>query len=305
MTKPIKLTLSELREGMRVFLDFPDVERSFQTEAEKAISKILLTKAQNGGRDPTDVLTDYLDAGADTEERMRVIIGFSRGSLEKVKRVYEAIFPGESWSRIRHDENIRRRIANFLINPQREETFVPPFIRKNFFLPANWIELLQDRDYLQPTIQDNMKSKYAVSTGDALEERVRTIAIESGYAQQKGPVTIVDNKEVDIAIPDTSNPQVLIMSSYQLTTSSSQSSKANEQTRMYEDVRRYNSSRGQRNRPDTLFINVIDGGGWRARPNDLQTLWSECDYCFPYSRLNELKDVLQYHYPLPANTIIV
>ena len=36
---------------------------------------------------------------------------------------------------------------------------------------------------------------------------------------------------------------------------------------MYQDVRSYNSSRSQRNKPDVLFINVIDGGGWLARPN--------------------------------------
>ena len=301
MTEPRKLTLSQLREGMRVFLDFPDIEDSFQAEAVKTVDRILLAKAQNGGRDPVDVLTDYLDAGVDTEERMRVIIGFSQGSLEKVKRVYEAIFPGESWSRMRYDENIRRRISAFLINPQGEEIFVPPFIRKNFFLPDNWIELLQDGDYLQSTILGNLQSKYAVAIGDALEDRVRAIAIESGYDQQKGPVAIVDNKEVDIAIPDTSNPRILIMSSYQLTTSSSQSSKANEQTRMYEDVRRYNSSRGQRDKPDVLFVNVIDGGGWLKRPNDLQAMWRECDYCFPSSRLDEFKDVLSYSDSLQSN----
>ena len=300
MTNPRKLTLDELREGMQVFLDFPDVEDSFQVESEKAVDRILLTKAQNGGRDPVDVLTDYLDAGADTEERMRVIVGFSRGSLEKLKRVYEAIFPGKSWSRIRHDENIRRRIAAFLINPQGEETFVPPFIRKNFLLPEDWIDLLQDRDYLQPIVQGTMQSKYAVAIGDALEERVRTISVDSGYTQQKGSVAIVDDKEVDIAIPNTSDPRILVMSSYQLTTSSAQSSKANEQARMYEDVRRHNNSRGRRNSPDVLFINVIDGGGWLERPNDLQTMWSSCDYCFPNSRLDELNDVLRHSYPLQS-----
>ena len=295
MAEPRKLTIEELRAGMQVFLDFPDVERTLQQEVEQTVNRILLSKAQNGGRDPVDVLTDYLDAGGDTEERLKVIIGFSSGSLERVKRIYESMFPGESWTRLRYDEHIRRRIASFLINPEAAEVFVPEFIKKSFFLPDNWIELLQDGDYLQAIVQGNTQSKYAVSIGDALEEEVRRVVADSGFSQEKGAVSIVDDKEVDVAIPNTSEPQVLIMSSYQLTTSSAQSSKANEQLRMYQDVRNYNSSRGQRNNPDVLFINVIDGGGWLARPRDLQTMWRECDYCFTLSSLDGLRDVLNHY----------
>lgn len=296
MPEPRKLTLEELRSGMRVFLEFPDVERSLQEEVDRTIDKILLSKAQNGGRPPVDVLTDYLDAGRDTEERLKVVIGFSRGSLERVKRIYEAMFPGARWSRLWHDEEKRRRIAGFLINQHDDEIFVPPFIRSNFFLPDNWIELLQDEDYLQAIVQGNMQSKYAVGMGEALEAEARQVVEDAGFSHGKGPVFIVDDKEVDIAIPDTSEPQVLIMSSYQITTSSAQSSKANEQLRMYQDVRSYNSSRSQRNKPDVLFVNVIDGGGWLARPNDLQTMWRECDYCFSLASLHGLREVLQHYF---------
>ena len=280
---------------MQVFLDFPNVERTLRREIEQVVNRILLSEAQNGGRNPVDVMTEYLDAGRDTEERMRVIIGFSRGSLERVKRIYEAMFPGVSWSRLRYDEEKRRRIAAFLVNQNDEEIFVPQFIRSNFFLPDNWIELLQDKGYLQAIAQGNMQPKYAVGIGDALESEARRVVENSWFDHDKGPVSIVDDKEVDIAIPDTSEPQILIMSSYQITTSSAQSSKANEQLRMYQDVRSHNSSRGQRNKPDVLFVNVIDGGGWLARPNDLQTMWRECDYCFSLASLDGLRSVLDYH----------
>ena len=295
MAEPRKLTLEELRSGMQVFLDFPDVEQALQEEVEQTVNKILLSQAQNGGRPPIDVLTDYLDAGRDTEERLKVVIGFSRGSLERVKRIYEAMFPGARWSRLWHDEEKRRRIAGFLVNQHDDEIFVPPFIRSNFFLPDNWIELLQDSDYLQAIVQGNLQSQYATDIGYALEDKIGEIVDDAGHSHEKGKVGIVDSKEVDIAIPDIDAPRILIMSSYQLTTGSSQSSKANEQLRMYQDVRSYNSSRSQRNKPDVLFINVIDGGGWLARPNDLQTMWRECDYCFSLASLDGLRDVLDYH----------
>ena len=295
MAEPRKLTLEELKAGMSVFLDFPDVERSLRLGVEQTVNRILLSRAQNGGRHPVDVLADYLDAGRDTEERLKVIIGFSSGSLERVKRIYEAMFPGVRWSRLWHDEEKRRRIAAFLINQHDDETFVPQFIRNNFFLPSNWIELLQDRDFLQAIVQGNLQSQYATDIGYALENEIGDIVSAAGHPHEKGKVGIVDSKEVDIAIPDTETPRILIMSSYQLTTGSSQGSKANEQLRMYQDVRNHNSSRNQRNNPDVLFINVIDGGGWLARPNDLQTMWHECDYCFSLSSLDGLRDVLQHY----------
>ena len=297
MTPPRKLTFDELREGMRVFLDFPRVESAFQEEAERTVERILLAKARNGGRDPIDVLSEYLDAGPDTEERLKIMTGFSHGSLEKLKRIYAAMFPRASWSAIRRDEGIRRRIAAFLIEPRREAALVPQFIRRNFALPDNWIESLQDRAYMQAVVQGGMQSKYSVAIGDALEGAVRDLAVAAGCSQEKGAVQIVDDKEVDAAIPDTTNPRILIMSSYQLTTSSSQSSKANEQARMYEDVRRHNASRSRRGMANVQFVNVIDGGGWLERPKDLQTMWSECDYCFPHSRIDGLKAVLDYFYP--------
>ena len=245
MVEPRKLTLQELRDGMQVFLDFPNIEEELQEEIEQTVDRILLAQAQNGGRPPVDVLTDYLNARNvnDMEERMKVIIGFSSGSLEKVKRIYEGIYPGESWSRLRRDEDKRRRIASFIAFPEAEEFFIPPFIRRSFFLPDNWIELLQDRDYLEAVVHGNMQSRYAVRMGEALEGEIRKIVTDVGLSSRKGKVGIVDNKEVDIAIPNTDEPQILIMSSYQLTTSSAQSSKANEQLRMYQDIGNHNRRR--------------------------------------------------------------
>ena len=294
MVQPRKLTLEELRSGMQVFLYFPPVEQAIQEEVKQLVSNILLSKAKNGGRPPVDVMADYLNAGTDTEERIKVVTGFSRGSLEKVKRVYEAMFPGESWSKIWRDEKKRRRIAAFLVNQTDAEIFVPPFIRHNFFLPANWIALLQDEAYLQALVRGNMQSKYAVRIGEALEDETREVVESAGFRHGRGAVAIVDDKQVDVAIPDTSGPRFLIMASYQMTTSSAQSSKANEQLRMYQDVRHHNGSRRQRDQRDVLFINVIDGGGWLARPNDLKIMWRGCDYCFSRSSLGGLREVLQH-----------
>ncbi|MGI9305705.1 MAG: DpnII family type II restriction endonuclease [Gammaproteobacteria bacterium] len=292
---PVKITFAELTASMRVFLDFPAVEDAVRGEIRKIIGKIMLSKAQNGGRPPVDVLTDYLNAGQDAEMRLKFIIGFAGGSLEKVKRVYEALFPGKPWNEIKHNEKVRRRIAAFLVAPQAEQTYIPRFIGESFFLPANWIQLLQDGEYLQAVARNILQSKYAVGMGVALEECIRAAVADCGYESDKGAVAIVDDKEVDIAVPNLNKPRILIMSSYLLTTASSQTSKAHEQARMYQDVQTHNRRRRQRDRSEILFVNVVDGGGWLARQRDLHRMWQECDYCFSLAKLNDFKQVLAHY----------
>lgn len=295
MSAPQKITLDELRSGMRVFLDFPEVDAGLQAKATATLGDIMLSRAQNGGRPPLDVLSDYLDAGADTPNRLQFVIGLSGGSLERMKRIYEAMFPSKSWSAMKTDPEIRRRLAAFLLDPQSAEIFIPRFVAESFTLPRNWIQLLRDETFLRPVAYNLAQSYYATSIGAALEESVREIVSACGYSSEKGAVAFVDDKEVDVAVPDIESPRVLIMSSYQLTTSSSQSSKANEQARMYQYVQDYNRRRRRRGRPNAAFVNVIDGGGWLARSRDLETMWHGCDYCFPHSGLRGLDQVLRYH----------
>ena len=103
-------------------------------------------------------------------------------------------------------------------------------------------------------------------------------------------------KEVDVAVPNLQSPRVLIMSSYNVTTASAQSTRAREQQKMFEDVRRYNESRGQREQPDVQFINVIDGGGWLSRVRDLQIMHQYCNYALAAGHLEgHLPGILHHH----------
>ena len=64
---------------------------------------------------------------------------------------------------------------------------------------------------------------------------------------------------------------------------------------MYALVKQHNGRRAQLNNPDVLFINIIDGGGWLARSKDLQSIWANCDYIFPLSRMDGLQEVLAHY----------
>ena len=82
----LKQSLEELKNGMHIFLHFPAVEKSIEHESQNILQKILLSKTRNGDRLSHDVLVDYLNAGEDTDLRLKLLIGFAGGSYEKISK---------------------------------------------------------------------------------------------------------------------------------------------------------------------------------------------------------------------------
>lgn len=241
-------------------------------------------------------MENYLSVsnGRQFEARLRIISGFSNGSLELLKRISKALFD-KTLPEVRKSRKDVRRLAEFLVDPENEKAFVPPFVRANFAIEPEWFNLLQDQAYMRRVAQKNIQPMYAVQTGLSLEGEIRKIIIETGYGVGKGPVAILDDKEVDVAVPNTDQPRILIMSSYQLTTASSQTSKANEQVDKYQKIQIFNSARRQREKPDIQFINVLDGGGWLDRQRDLEVMYKNCDYCLTNACLYQLRDIAKFH----------
>ena len=154
------------------------------------------------------------------------------------------------------------------------------------------MELLKDEQYMARVARGALLPKYSAKMGFELERRVAEVVTSLGLSWEKGAVEMVNNKEVDLAIPNTAAPQVQVMVSYSLTTSSSQTQRANEQASMYSSVQNFNRSRVKRGE-DCVFVNVLDGGGWLERKNDLEVLWKNCDYCFCYNTLGKFKSLLK------------
>ena len=148
---------------------------------------------------------------------------------------------------------------------------------------------------MEREISRSLRSKYSVNIGIALEDKVREIADRLNVTHEKGHVNLVDNKEVDVAIPNLETPTLLIMVSYSVTTSSSQTQRANEQSRMYDHIQSDNRSRSRAGMKPVVFANVIDGGGWIARDRDLTQMWRNCDYCFSYQDFDDLSRLIEEH----------
>lgn len=282
---------------MSVFLHFPQVEKEIRKEIEGLVNRIIAQEIPSDISDDVELLTAYLSER--TEEKLKILVGLSGGSIEKLRRVFLLFFPKRSWNEISSDAELRKMICTFLLYPEKYPA-VPQFIQDSFRLSKNWHDLIQDRNILTAVATNSKRSQYAVAVGKALEEAIARVVSDAGYQYEKGGVDLVDNKEVDLAIPDTNSPLVLIMSSYSLTTSSSQSSRANEQARMYDDVQTHNRRRRDGRR--VHLVNVIDGGGWIERVKDLEKIYKNSDACFSFSTLKQLGQFLLFLKYLPTKT---
>lgn len=158
---------------------------------------------------------------------------------------------------------------------------MPPlltYIRCCFRLRKGWIEALKDVEQVTAMVIDSCKSSYAVKCGLAQEKKIKALLHSMNISHEKGSCQIVNDKEVDVIIRSLDCPRILIMSSYQITTGSGQTARANEQTLMYEDLARYNRKKKEADK--VLMWNVIDGGRWLERNSDLDTILKNADTNF-------------------------
>ena len=297
MEKPAKITINQLKKGMQVFLNFPQVENAMERAAHERITAGAFVGQVNKGQPGTaDDIVSLLavQTAREYQERLKLLIATSAGSFEVMDRVCMVICPKQStWGRRQASKEATKAIARFLTSPD-EFPDVPRYVRERLRLPTDFLDRMAND--ISREVHQSLQSLYNTRSGLAVEEAINSIVTQTGYKYEKGQVSIVDNKEVDIAVPELVLPRILIMASYQLTTASSQSQRAREQQVMYQHVGAYNDLRDNRGTPDVQLVNVIDGGGWLARSKDLAEMHRYCDYALAVSHLaDHLPPILRYH----------
>lgn len=110
--------------------------------------------------------------------------------------------------------------------------------------------------------------------------------IEYGFTFETGDLNELLDKEVlekrtmDFIIPNKVNPQVIIESSFLVTTSSAQGDKSKTEGNIKKLIGKYY--------PNTKFIGFVDGIGWYVRKGDLKRMVAAYDDVFTFHR-TELK----------------
>ena len=294
MRKSDKQSFAELVAATSHFLIFDAVEKDIAQEVETRTRDQLMQAPRNGDS-RNDILLRYLSgANADhAKERLRFLLSLIGGSFERFQRLYEAEWPHKTVADFWKDNETLPIIVGLLLGEQSIQTELPKFVKRFFILPDDWLDRLQDPILTTNLVASKLTSKYSVAVGNALEKAFRKAVATITPHYVKGKVRIVENKEVDIAIPNIHEPEIMVMCSYNLTTSSSQTSRAHEQERMYEGLQKHNRLTRTNGGKAAILVNIVDGGGWLSRHKDHRRMYESCDYYFAHSQLDKFRSLIQ------------
>lgn len=219
------------------------------------------------------------------------------------KRFIEKDF-GNEWGRIRifrkmrQDDEFAVSIARMFIEGRSNQLLseqVADFYLDQLQLPDKWSDVIHDKTMIGNIVRKKLFGEYHDLKGLYVEKMIKSyldsLEKEFNICYEQGQVSFL-GKEVDIAIPSLENPIVMVMVSYMETTSSGQTTRANEQQALYEKI----IGKNVRYAPiERVFVNVVDGAGWLARRSDLRKMHAGCHYCLNLNTLNDLeKIVLRY-----------
>jgi len=305
---PSKLTFNEYLCSATIFLYDLDVEGKFNAQIESEANQIRSANIGHGRPDAGDVLDFLLNQG----DALKRILGILRIPQEKFMRIVSLVRELDApltevmskrvnereWNIEKIERKIRensghnpfaQRIVAILLNGYNDaklKATLPQVYRERLRLETlNEYTTEQDLCF---KLKDRNMASYNAMKGFAVEERIKEQVRISHQTYAQGACAFVDRK-VDLMVPCAVDPRILIMSSYDETTSSGQSTRASDMITLYQNLQH------KRMQGDTehYFVNVVDGGGWLARREDLKRMWKACDFCLNINTLPQLKDIIE------------
>lgn len=293
-----KISWDEVIKSSTVFYNNKLFEAHFESFLQDKIKDI--KSANIGSRQPTkEDLIKFIVGQPDPLKRIIGILGLPQ---EKFLRIISALRRlhgdfGSEWSMekvtklVKSDPHsdfagdIIDAFLNGYSNPKLEDAF-PDYYRERLHLRT--LNEFQDEATLRMKLKDQYSATYTDMKGEFIENLIKQKAIDAGTLYQDGKFSLC-NVTADVLIPNRENPCIVIMSSYQETTSSNQTVKARDMIQCFQKIQEYNINRHK----NIIFINLADGGGWLARRSDLRKLYDACHYFLNIEYLDHLKTIIR------------
>lgn len=293
-----KISWDEVIKTSTVFYNNRIFEARFDQFLTQKINEI--KDANIGSKQPTkeDVI-HFIMSQSDPLKRIIGILGLPQ---EKFLRIISALrrmqgnFDSE-WSMDKvtkkvkanpHSEFSELIIDTFLTgytNPKLEDA-LPEYYRDRLHLMT--LGEFTDENALRTNLKNQYAPNYSDMKGEFIENLIRQQVIEAGTLYDAGRFKLCD-VTADVIVPDKDRPCVVIMSSYQETTASNQTTKARDMLACFQSIERYNINHNKK----VVFVNFADGGGWLARRSDLRKLYDGCHYFLNLEYLPQLKTIIQ------------
>lgn len=308
MLKPNeKMNFDEFVKNFTPLYKDAELEKRFKERVDKTAQNLLKFQRRKSHNE-TQTLIGFLRAD---REFLNIMLSLVNLSSEKFKRILSAErFAqgdyGVEWNlakvlkNIKEDDNYAKRIAELFLEGRQNKTLakqVADFDLAQIELPEQWEKLIRDEKFIKNRILYKLRGEYSDAKGKAVEgvvlAKLKGLQEKYGLTFEHGQVKQVQ-KEVDYSIPSCSDPFVMIMISYMETTSSTQTTRANEQNSMYQKVEGLNV---RYPKEEIALVNVIDGAGWLARRSDLIKMHRGCHYPLTLKMLDQLEPICLRYVP--------
>jgi len=183
-------------------------------------------------------------------------------------------------------------VANLLVDGKRDRGLAA-YIPRYYLETLNYREIRGgSREARRVRYKRSLIGTYSGRKGYKVEGLIKQRLVEIGVPFEKGRSRMTET-DMDFAIPSLDDPWIVIMSTFQETTSSGQSTKTRDMLAVFERVNRVNNRYGE----NRAFVNFVDGGGWLARKRDMERLVENCHYFVNINLLGLLDGIVQEHLP--------
>ncbi|MCI0560870.1 MAG: hypothetical protein MN733_20490 [Nitrososphaera sp.] len=302
-----KLTFQEAWDSSTVFF----VDEKLEDEIDEKVAELLrLSESPHILADKERTSEDIVAFLEEERDRLGVILGDIGLSIEKFMRIVSLLrkigrisggFDRE-WSIVRIKRQLATEpafvelIAKLLLDGKRDEElseYIPRFYldKLNYREIGTVPQALRKIYYKESTI-----GTYGAGKGHRVEATIKgkleEITAKYGVGYEQGRSRFI-NVDMDFAIPTLQDPWVIIMSSFQETTSSGQTTKARDMLAAYTQIITSNSRYGE----NRVFVNFVDGGGWLARRRDLERLVAQCHYFINLQNLEMIEPIVLAYVP--------
>lgn len=302
-----KITFEEAWDSSIVFLMDCELEMEIVSIVDQLVEAATHPAVSEGSPITVEGIYEFLRSETKALEVILKDIGLSEERLQRIVTLLRKLGRVEGvlereWGiatikgKIRSNPEFAMLIANLLVDGARDAELAQ-------YIPRYYLDALNYRAFNGST-EASRRIRYETSligtrggkmgyyVERKIKDRLAIIQEKHGVGFSAGKWAVVDT-DIDAAIPTAEDPYVIIMSSFQETTSSGQTNKARDMQKIFERIRQFNS----RNRQERAFVNFVDGGGWLARRTDFKRLVDECHYFLNFHHLDMLEDIVLKHVP--------
>jgi hypothetical protein len=305
--KPKALTVEEFIKSATMFYIDTALEKDYANSVSATVTEL---QTRLLGIATSDGLKKYISDDKESLDRITSLLNISEEKFKRIitmLRIQKKHMPTSEWSLSKVREQMvsssafMNEVCDLLMKGatlDKYQSLIPAYYLENFQIDASTLGRLASPDDIRRLVKKGLEGNYNNKIGDSFFKYASEAIIREceatglTYAIKKN-VGIV-GKVVSIAIPDESNPKLLIDITYGITTSSAQTRYAERAEATAAKLRELNSDKPPKQQ--IVFINVVDGAGWVARQSDLNKIDRCSNYLINLQTLGSISDIINYYF---------